>query len=448
MDIEREEPIVEPGQTYGSITEHISSIALERRTRLLWLFGFGLSSLLLLVLLVSVGWLLLRGTGIWGINVPVAWGFAIINFVWWIGIAHAGTLISAVLLVLRQEWRTSINRFAEAMTLFALASAALFPLLHLGRPWLFYYMLPYPNSMGLWPQFRSPLVWDMFSILTYGVVSGLFWYVGLIPDLAKFRDRAARPLARKIYGFLAMGWRGSAVHWRRYEAAYFMLAVLATLVVSVHGIVGLAFGVSLVPGWHTTIAPPYFVVGAVFSGFALVLVLAIPLRRIYDLEDFITMRHLDNMAKVILGASLFLAYGYLMHFFTAWYSADEFELAFLRNRFQGPYAPYFWAAIALNVLLPQIFWFRSLRRNTILLFIVSLFALAGMWLDRFVIVVASLQRDFLPSAWELYVPTIWDWATFLGTIGLFFMLLFLFIRFLPIISIFEMQELVSEEAQQ
>lgn len=448
MEAEREQPIVEPGQTYGSITEQISAIALTRGTPLAWLIGFALSFLLVMVLLVATGWLLLRGVGIWGINIPVAWGFAIINFVWWIGIGHAGTLISAVLLLLRQEWRTSINRFAEAMTLFALACAGLFPLIHLGRPWLFYWLLPYPNSMGLWPQFRSPLVWDIFAVMTYGIVSLLFWYVGLIPDLATFRDRTERSLARRIYGFLAMGWRGSALHWRRYETAYFLVAALATpLVISVHSIVGLDFAVSVVPGWHTTVAPPFFVAGAVFSGFAMVLVLSIPLRRFYDLENFITMRHLDNMAKILLATGLMVAYGYVMEIFTGWYSSSEFEQYLLRNRFLGPYAPYYWAMLAINVLLPQLLWFRTLRRNTLLLFIISLFVLVGMWLERFIIVVVSLHRDFLPSSWEFYSPTMWDWATFLGTIGLFFALLFLFVRFLPIISIFEMRELVSEEEQ-
>ncbi|HEX6385216.1 MAG TPA: NrfD/PsrC family molybdoenzyme membrane anchor subunit, partial [Anaerolineae bacterium] len=379
----------------------------------------------------------------WGINVPVAWGFAIINFVWWIGIGHAGTLISAILLILRQDWRTSINRFAEAMTLFAVACAGVFPLLHLGRPWLFYWLLPYPNTMDLWPQFRSPLVWDVFAVLTYGTVSLLFWYVGLIPDLATLRDRAIRRPAQIIYGILAMGWRGSARHWRRYTRAYLLIAGLATpLVVSVHSIVGLDFAISVIPGWHVTMFPPYFVAGAVFSGFAMVMTLAIPLRAAYNLEDFITMRHLDNMAKVILGTGLIVAYGYMMESFMAWYSAGEFELFAFEDRIGGVYAPLYWTLIAVNVVIPQALWFKRVRSNVLLLWIISLFVNLGMWLERFIIVVTSLYRDFLPSSWGVYVPTFWDWATYIGTIGLFLTLLFLFIRFLPVISIFEMRELV------
>jgi molybdopterin-containing oxidoreductase family membrane subunit len=375
----------------------------------------------------------------------VAWGFAIVNFVWWIGIGHAGTLISAILLLLNQKWRTSINRFAEAMTLFAVACAGLFPLLHLGRPWFFYWLFPYPSTMGVWPQFRSPLVWDVFAVLTYFTISLLFWFIGLIPDLATLRDRSQSRAGRIIYGMLAMGWRGSAVHWHRYEMAYLLLAGLATpLVVSVHSIVSLDFAVAQLPGWHTTMFPPYFVAGAIYSGFAMVLTLAIPLRAAYGLQDFITARHLQNMAKILLATGLIVAYGYMMEAFIAWYSGNPFEQYMMNNRATGPYGVYYWALIFCNVIAPQVLWWPPIRSNTVALFVIALIVNVGMWLERFVIVITSLHRDFLPSSWGMYAPTIWDWATFFGTIGLFFALLFLFIRFLPMISIFEMRSLLPE----
>jgi molybdopterin-containing oxidoreductase family membrane subunit len=398
------------------------------------------------MLLVAVTYLFVRGTGIWGINNPVGWGFAIINFVWWIGIGHAGTLISAILLLLRQEWRTSINRFAEAMTLFAVASAAIFPLIHMGRPWLFYWLLPYPNTMALWPQFRSPLVWDVFAVGTYATVSLLFWYVGLVPDLATLRDRVQNRLTKIIYGVLAMGWRGSAIHWYRYETAYLLLAGLATpLVVSVHTVVSFDFAMSIIPGWHATIFPPYFVAGAIYAGFAMVLTLAIPLRKVYGLEDFITMRHIKNMAKVMLATGLIVAYGYLMEAFTAWYSGNEYEQYMILNRLRGPYAPFYWALMVCNVLAPQLIWLDKIQNNVVALFIVAMFVNVGMWLERFIIVVTSLHRDFLPSSWGMYWPTMWDWMTFVGTIGLFLTLMFLFLRVLPAISIFEMRTLVEKK---
>jgi Ni/Fe-hydrogenase subunit HybB-like protein len=401
-----------------------------------------------MVLLYAIGRLLLIGVGIWGVNVPVGWGFAIINFVWWIGIGHAGTLISAILLLLRQEWRTSINRFAEAMTLFAVACAGLFPLLHMGRPWLAYWLLPYPNTMALWPQFRSPLVWDVFAVFTYATVSLLFWYVGLIPDLATLRDRTPYRLARAIYGMLAMGWRGSALHWQRYQTAYLLLAGLATpLVVSVHTVVSFDFAIGIIPGWHTTVFPPYFVAGAIYAGFAMVMTLAIPIRAIYKLEDFITMRHLQNMAMVVLATGLMVAYGYLMEVFMAWYSGNPYEISMMLNRFRGPYAPMYWALIGCNVVVPQVLWLQRVRGSVVALFLVAIVVNVGMWLERFIIVVTSLHRDFLPSSWGMYSGTFWDWAVFIGTIGLFFALLFLFIRFLPMISIFEMRELVEEHRE-
>jgi molybdopterin-containing oxidoreductase family membrane subunit len=438
-------PVLEPGHTYATVTDQISSIVLTRGTPRSWLGGFIVALGLLMVFLYSTAYLLAAGIGIWGNNVPVAWAFDIINFVWWIGIGHAGTLISAVLLLFRQQWRTSINRFAEAMTLFAVACAGLYPILHLGRPWIFYWLLPYPSTLGVWPQFRSPLVWDVFAVSTYATVSLLFWYVGLIPDLATLRDRAQRRVPQTVYGILAMGWRGSATHWHRYQTAYLLLAGLATpLVVSVHSIVGLDFATSIVPGWHVTLFPPYFVAGAIFSGFAMVMTLAIPLRAVYGLHDFITLRHLGNMAKVMLTTGLIVAYGYLMEVFFSWYSGNEFEWSLTVNRALGAYAPLYWSLIVCNVLIPQLLWFRRVRRNVLLLFVISLIVNVGMWLERFVIIVISLHRDYLPSAWEMYYPTIWDFAQFFGSIGLFLTLLFLFIRVLPVISIFELRELVHE----
>ena len=421
-------------------------MVLTRRTPLGWFIGAGIAFALVLVLLYTISYVVLVGTGVWGLNVPVGWGFAIINFVWWIGIGHAGTLISAILLLLHQQWRTSINRFAEAMTLFAVACAGVFPLLHVGRPWLAHWLLPYPNTMGLWPQFRSPLVWDVFAVSTYALVSLLFWFVGLIPDLATLRDRSQHRLGRVIYGILAMGWRGSARHWQRYQTAYLLLAGLAApLVISVHTVVSFDFAVALVPGWHTTVFPPYFVAGAVYAGFAMVLTLVIPLRAVYKLHDFITMRHLRNMGMVVLAMGLIVAYGYMMEIFMAWYGANTYEEYMVRNRMTGPYALLYWLLILCNVLAPQALWIRRVRQNVVGLFIIAMFVNVGMWLERYVIVVTSLHRDFLPSSWGMYSGTIWDWSLYVGTIGLFFALLFLFLRFLPMISIFEMRELVEEQ---
>jgi len=439
--------VLAPGYTTGSVTDKISSLVLTQNTPRWWIIGFALSFGLVMLLFYTITSLLLRGVGIWGVNVPVAWGFDIINMVWWIGIGHAGTLISAVLLLFRQEWRTSINRFAEAMTLFALACAGLFPILHLGRPWLAYWLLPYPNTMGLWPQWRSPLVWDVFAISTYLLVSLLFWYIGLIPDLASMRDRAKNRFVQVTYGLLAMGWRNAASHWQRYQAAYSILAALATpLVISVHSIVGLDFAASVVPGWHSTIFPPYFVAGAVFSGFAMVVNIAIPLRVVFGLRDFITMHHLNNMAKVILVTGLIVCYGYLMEIFIPWYSGNEYERFLVINRAFGPYAPTYWALILINAVMIQLLWFRRVRTNVPLLFIICIFVNVGMWLERFTIIVISLHRSYITASWGMYVPTFFDWSMFIGTIGLFFALLFLFIRLLPVISIFEMRELVAEKA--
>ena len=439
-------PVIGPGHTFASVTDKISSIVLTTKTPVGWFFGFGIAFSLLMMLLGTVSYLLLKGVGIWGVNVPVGWGFDIINFVWWIGIGHAGTLISAILLLLRQQWRTSINRFAEAMTLFAVACAGLYPILHMGRSWVgAYWLFPYPNTMGLWPNFRSPLIWDVFAVSTYATVSLLFWYVGLIPDLATLRDRAANRTVKIVYGFFAVGWRGSARHWANYEMAYLILAALSTpLVLSVHTVVSFDFATGVVPGWHATIFPPYFVAGAIYAGFAMVLTLAIPLRKAYGLEDFITLHHVENMAKVMLATSLIVAYGYLMEAFMAWYSGNTYERFMMWNRMTGPYAWSYWALILCNVGVINTLWIKSLRTNVVYLFVVSLVVSVGMWLERFVIIVTSLQRDFLPSSWGNYRGTIFDWSMFIGTIGLFLTLFFLFIRFLPTISIFEMRTLVPE----
>jgi Ni/Fe-hydrogenase subunit HybB-like protein len=444
-----EDLVLRPGHTFGSVTDQISAIVLTRPVSKGWIFGFAVSFTLLMVFLTSVAYLFLKGVGIWGINIPVAWGFAIVNFVWWIGIGHAGTLISAILLLLKQEWRTSINRFAEAMTLFAVACAGVFPILHLGRPWLFYWLMPYPNTMRLWPQWRSPLIFDVFAVSTYATVSLLFWYVGLIPDMATLRDRAKSKFAKYTYGILAMGWRGSARHWHRYRTAYVLLAGLATpLVVSVHTIVALDFTVGIVPGWHSTIFPPYFVAGAIFSGFAMVCTLAIPLRKFYGLKDFITDKHLDNMAKVMLATGLIVTYGYMMEAFFAWYGGNPYEgYLVLKDRTEGPYWHTYWLLIFCNCFSIQALWSKWVRTNPIALWILSIIINIGMWLERYVIIITSLHADFLPSSWGMYHGTFWDYATYYGTIGLFFTLLFLFVRVLPVISITEMRELVHEQAE-
>jgi len=440
-------PVIEPGHTYATITDKISAIVLARQAPRVWYIGFAISFVLVMLLFYQIARLIAIGVGLFGIMIPVAWGFAIVNFVWWIGIGHAGTLISAILLLLRQKWRQSINRFAEAMTLFAVACAGLFPLIHLGRPWFFYWLFPYPSTMAIQPQFRSPLVWDVFAVSTYFTVSLLFWFLGLIPDLATLRDRARRRVPRFIYGMLAMGWRGSAIHWHRYEMAYLLLAGLATpLVVSVHTVVSFDFAVALVPGWHSTIFPPYFVAGAIYSGFAMVLTIAIPLRKLYGLEDFITLRHLKNMGIVMLATGMIVAYGYLMETFFAWYSGDIYEKYMMINRMFGPYGWMYWLLILFNILIPQALWIRRVVTNVPALFLIAISVNIGMWLERYVIVVVSLSRDFMPSAWGMYSGTIVDYSVLAGSIGLFVCLMFLFIRVLPMISIFEMRELVHEEA--
>jgi len=438
-------PTLAPGHSFASITDHISSIVLKKKTPIGWWIGIAISFTLVMMLLFSIGGLLILGIGVWGINIPVAWAFDITNFVWWIGIGHAGTLISAILLLLKQRWRTSINRFAEAMTLFAVVCAGLFPLLHVGRPYFAYWLLPYPNSMGLWPQFRSPLAWDVFAVSTYATVSLLFWFVGLIPDLATLRDRSTNPTSRFVYGMLAMGWRGSAKHWHRYETAYLLLAGLATpLVVSVHTVVSFDFATAVIPGWHSTMFPPYFVAGAIFSGFAMVLTLTIPVRKVFNLQDFITMRHIENMAKVLLATGMIVVYAYSMEVFYAWYSGNQYETYMILNRMTGPYWWSYALLLTCNIFTPQLLWFKRIRTNTLALWCIAIVINIGMWLERFVIIVTSLHRDFLPSSWRMYSPTHWEWTLYIGTLGLFVFLLFLFIRFLPIISIFEMRTLLPE----
>ncbi|MFI4903776.1 MAG: NrfD/PsrC family molybdoenzyme membrane anchor subunit [Burkholderiales bacterium] len=377
----------------------------------------------------------------------MAWAFAITNFVWWVGIGHAGTFISAFLLLLRQKWRTSINRFAEAMTIFAVAMAGLMPILHLGRPWFFYWLIPYPNIMNLWPQWRSPLIWDIFAISTYVIVSLLFWYMGLIADLATLRDAAKKRWQQIAYGLLALGWRGDARHWARFDSAYLLMAGLATpLVISVHSVVSLDFAIGNTPGWHSTIFPPYFVAGALFSGFAMALTIAVPMRRVFRLQAFITERHLDNMAKLMLVCCLVVTYSYLTEIFMAYYSADPFAIAVTQNRLHGPYAPVYWTVILCNVALPQALWWAGVRARPAALFAIAIVVNIGMWLERFMIIVSSLNRDFLPSSWHLFVPTFWDFATLAGSIGLFALLFLAFLRALPAISIAEMRKLAREKA--
>lgn len=436
-------PVIDPAHSLASVSDKVGGIVLKRKTTLGWVFGLLISFALLQSLMAAATYLFIKGVGIWGINIPVGWGFAIINFVWWIGIGHAGTLISAILLLLNQSWRNAINRFAEAMTLFAVMCAGMFPVLHTGRPWLAYWLMPYPNTMGLWPQFRSPLLWDVFAVTTYLTISAVFWFVGLLPDLATLRDRSTKRWQQVIYGALAMGWRSSARHWQRYEKASLLLAGLATpLVVSVHTVVSFDFAVSMIPGWHTTIFPPYFVAGAVYSGFGMVLTLMIPVRKFYGLEDIITMRHLNNMAKVTLATGMIVAYGYTLEAFFGYYSADIYEKFMIVNRMTGPYAPFYWALIVCNVITPQFLWKKSIRTNPLILWCISIIVNIGMWLERFVIVVTSLHRDFLPSSWSMYWPTVWDWATYVGTLGLFMTLIFLFVRVLPLITIFELRMLL------
>ena len=434
-------PVLLPGQTDASITRDISDLVLTAPGRGWWI-GFLLSSLAVLMLLGAVSYLFMQGVGIWGINTTVVWGFDITNYVWWIGIGNAGTLISAMLYLTRQQWRTSINRFAEAMTIFAASIAGLFPILHLGRPYTFYWLFPYPNIMGVWPQFRSPLMWDMFAILTYIFVSILFWYTGMIPDFATLRDRAQSRFAQLIYGVLALGWRGSAVHWARYERAYLILAALAVpLVVSVHSVVGYDFSISVMPGWRSTIFSPYFVVGAMFSGFAMVITLTALLRAAFKLHAFITLHHFDAMAKILLTGSLIMGFSYGMEVFMAWYDGEAYDWQGIVNLMSGPYSTYYWFMLFCNVAVPQLCWSRRVRHSIGTLLGISILVNIGMWLERYLIVVNTLGFGFLPSQRRLFFPTIWDFAILLGMLGFFIALFFLFARFVPMIPMHEVRRL-------
>jgi Ni/Fe-hydrogenase subunit HybB-like protein len=444
--VEYDDRLLGPGNTYKLITERINNIILYPllKTPIGWIVLFGVAFLLLIAYLYSIAQLLITGVGIWGINIPVGWGVDIVNFVWWIGIGHAGTLISAILLLFRQDWRTSINRAAEAMTLFAVACAGVYPLLHTGRPWLDYWMLPYPNTLGMWSNYQSPLAWDVYAISTYATVSLLFWLTGLIPDFAALRDQATHPWVRRVYGALAIGWRGSARHWERFEYASLILAGISTpLVLSVYSIVSLDFAAGIVPGWHVTLFPPYFVAGAVFAGFAMVALLMIPIRHIFKLKDFITIRHIDLMAKVMLATGLIVFYGYLMELFFAWYSANTYEEYVITARFFGPYAWSYWALIFCNGIAPQMFWFRRFRTSLPWVMVISVIISIGMWLERWVIIPVSTTRDFLPSSWGYYTPSFWDWLMYIGSFGLFFCFFLLFIRAVPLIAGFEMRVLLK-----
>ena len=443
-DPRRRAPLVLEYHDFGDVTDAVCNVT-ERQTPRGWYIAFGISLALLGLLGVCLGYLFTTGVGVWGNNQPVAWAFDIVNFVFWVGIGHAGTLISAILFLLRQNWRTSINRMSEAMTIFAVICAGLFPAVHVGRPWLIYWMFPLPNQMGMWPNFRSPLLWDVFAVSTYATVSLLFWYIGMIPDLATLRDRAKSKVAQIVYGIFALGWTGSCRHWHRFERAYLVLAALATpLVLSVHSVVSFDFATSQVPGWHTTIFPPYFVAGAVFGGFAMVITLAIPARQFFGLKNLITIRHLDNMAKILLATGLIVAYAYATEAFTAWYSDQPYEQSAFLNRFAGPMAWSAWLMVFCNVVAPQLLWFKRVRTNLWTLAFVAMCVNVGMWFERFVIIVTSLTRDYLPSSWGGYSPTWVDLGMLAGSFGLFFTLFLLFCRYLPVVAMAEVKTVMPE----
>jgi molybdopterin-containing oxidoreductase family membrane subunit len=428
------------GKTFQDINEDVSR-PLENFPTGKWWICFSVSLLCLMLWAWSVGNFVYYGQGVLGLNQPSGWGTDITNFVFWVGIGHAGTLISAILFLFRQKWRTAINRSAEAMTIFAVITALSFPLLHTGRPWYAaIWLLPYPNQRHLWVNFRSPLLWDVFAVSTYFTISLVFWYIGLIPDLASVRDRAKNGLRKTAYTLLSMGWRGSNRNWSHYEVAYMLLAGLSTpLVLSVHSVVSFDFATSLIPGWHTTIFPPYFVAGAIFSGFAMVLTLLVIMREVFGFKNYITIDHLEKMNKVIMATGLMVGYAYSCEFFIAWYSGSAFERYVFINRAFGPYWWAYWIMASCNVFIPQLFWSRKLRRNIGVMFVVSLFVNIGMWFERYVIVVTSLHRDFIPSNWKMYIPTWYDWGWTLGSFGIFFSLFLLFVRFLPTIAMAEVK---------
>jgi Ni/Fe-hydrogenase subunit HybB-like protein len=438
-------PLITGDNDFASVTEKVCRLAEQPTPPRAWYIAFAFSLSLLGVLGLMIGYLIFTGVGVWGVNHPVGWGWAIVNFVFWVGIGHAGTLISAILFLFRQKWRTSINRFAEAMTIFAVMCAGIFPAIHIGRVWLAYWLFPYPNQMEMWPNFRSPLLWDVFAVSTYATVSLLFWYVGMIPDLATLRDRATSKVRHTVYGIFALGWRGSHRHWHRYEYAYLILAALATpLVISVHSVVSFDFAVAQLPGWHTTIFPPYFVAGAIFSGFAMVVTLMIPARRYFGLREIMTRRHIDNMVKIILVTGSIVGYAYAMEFFIAWYSGNPYESFAFVNRAFGPYAWAYWTMITCNVVVPQFFWFKKIRSNLLIVWILCIFVNIGMWFERFVITVTSLSRDFLPANWGYYSPTFVDVLTFIGSFGLFFTMFLLFCRYLPMVAMAEVKTVMPK----
>ncbi len=443
----RRPQLVTGKQTYGSLTHMVARIS-EEAQPLAWWITFCIALPTLGMFGGLIGYLILTGVGVWGNMSPVFWGWPIVNFVFWVGIGHAGTLISAILFLFRQNWRTGINRAAEAMTIFAVICAGTFPGIHVGRAWLAFWLTPYPSlNLWMWPQFRSPLLWDVFAVGTYASVSLVFWYMGMIPDLATFRDRSKSKWRRLLYGVLCLGWSGSSRHWMRYEKAYSLLAALATpLVLSVHTVVSFDFAVSQLPGWHTTIFPPYFVAGAIFSGFGMVVTLLVPMRAIYKLKDVITLRHLDNMNKIILATGSLVGLAYATEFFMAWYSMNPYESFTFVNRAFGPYWWAYWIMVSCNVISPQLFWFKIFRTNTILMWIVSIFVNIGMWFERFVITVTSLSRDFLPSSWGYFTPTWVDIGMLVGSFGLFFTLFSLFCRFLPVVALAEVKGVMSQHA--
>lgn len=430
-------------------TARVTRIPLAFPAPTAWAICFGAALVLLLLFFVSVGVLLRYGVGVWGIDIPVNWGLAIANYIWFLGIGHAGTLISALLLLLDAHWRNSLNRFAEAMTLFAVICAGLYPILHLGRPWLFYWMAPYPNTMTVWPQFKSPLSWDFFAVLTYLTVSVLFWYIGILPDLAAVRDRAKRRWQQVFYGLAALGWRGSARHWARWRQSYRLTAAIAVpLVVSVHSEISLLFAAGPIPGWTSTIFPPYFVLGAAFSGFAVVSMIAVALRHALGLADLVTRRHLDLLGKLLLATGLMTAYGYCAEVFDALYSGDPQDVGTLLDRLTGAYAFSYWGAVIANFVPLQLLWFSRVRREPALLFLIGLSVTVGMWFERYMLLVTTLYRDYLVSSWGEYHPSFWEWSLFAGMLGVFFVPFLLFVRFLPVISAFEVKEAHFEEAEE
>ncbi|MDR3669057.1 MAG: polysulfide reductase NrfD [Ignavibacteriaceae bacterium] len=442
IDYSKELVLVEGNPSLADL-DHVISLPLDQKPDRSFMIAISITGTFLLIGIICVGLTFYYGIGMWGNNQPVGWAFGIINFVFWVGIGHAGTLISAILFLLRQKWRTGIARFAEAMTIFAVICAGLFPIIHTGRPWLAGYLLPYPNDHGLWVNFNSPLVWDVFAVSTYFTVSLIFWYVGLIPDFATLRDRSTDKIKKVLYSVFSLGWRHSNRHWQHYEKAYMILAGLATpLVLSVHTVVSFDFATAVIPGWHTTIFPPYFVAGAIFSGFAMVVTCLLFLRKVFHLEHIITMTHLDHMNKIVLATGMMVGYGYFMEYFMAWYSGNHFEQFVFLNRAFGPYAWAYWTMISCNVLLPQLFWVRKIRRSIPMMLFIVIFVNVGMWFERFVIIVTSLHRDFLPSSWRMYTPTLVDLGILLGSFGLFFTLVLLFTRSLPVVSMAEVKAVI------